>query len=67
MGGNFLIGFGILLIVFGIAFKLDLFSWFGHLPGDLRYEGENFVFLFPFTSMVLVSILISLFLWLFDR
>jgi len=67
MTGNLLIGLGVLLIVAGLAFKFGLLSWFGHLPGDFRYEGENFVFFAPLGSMLLISVLISLLLWLFNR
>ena len=67
MTGNLLIGLGLLLIIAGLAFKFGLLSWFGHLPGDIRYEGENFVFFAPLGSMLLISVLISLLLWLFNR
>ena len=67
MGGNLLIGLGIFLIVAGIMFKFGLFSWFGHLPGDFRYEGDDFAFYFPFASMLLLSLLISILLWIVHR
>ena len=35
-------------------------SWFGRLPGDVRYEGENSRIYVPITSMLLVSLLLSL-------
>lgn len=65
--GNFLIAVGALLIVAGVAFKYGLLDWFGHLPGDIRYEGENFVFFAPFGSMILLSIFLSLIFWFFNR
>ncbi|WP_292662732.1 DUF2905 domain-containing protein [Nitratifractor sp.] len=65
--GNFLIGIGALLILAGVAFKYGLLGWFGHLPGDIRYEGDNFVFFAPFGSMILISVVLSLLLWLFNR
>ncbi|WP_292654107.1 DUF2905 domain-containing protein [Nitratifractor sp.] len=64
---NLLIGTGLLLLLAGIAFKFGLMGWFGHLPGDLRYEGEHFVFYAPIGSMILLSVLLSLILWLFNR
>jgi energy-converting hydrogenase Eha subunit H len=67
MTGNLLIGAGVLLMVAGLALKTGLFSWFGHLPGDIRYEGEHFVFYAPLGSMLLISAVISLLLWLFNR
>ncbi len=65
--GNILIGIGTLLILAGIAWKWGLLSWFGHLPGDFRYEGEHFVFFAPLGSMLLISLVLSLLLWLFNR
>lgn len=64
---NLLIAIGLLLILSGIAFRYGLFDWFGHLPGDIRYEGDNFIFFAPFGSMILISIVLSLLLWLFNR
>jgi hypothetical protein len=62
-----LIVIGVLLVVIGLAWpwlaKLGLFR----LPGDIVIERENFRFYFPITSMILLSLLLSLILWLFRR
>ena len=67
--GKILIYLGILLLIAGIALSYApwLFSWFGKLPGDIRIERENGVFFFPFTSMLLLSIVISAVLAIFFR
>ena len=65
--GNFLIVVGALLIVAGIAFKYGLLDWFGRLPGDIKYEGDHFVFFAPFGSMILISVVLSLIFWLLNR
>jgi len=65
--GNTLIGLGVLFILAGLAWKFGLLSWFGHLPGDIRYEGDHFVFFAPLGSMILISVVLSLILWLFNR
>jgi len=65
--GNLLIGAGLILLLIGIALKWGVLGWFGHLPGDFRYEGEHFVFFAPLGSMLLLSILLSLILWLLNR
>ena len=65
--GNFLIAVGALLIVAGLAFKYGLLDWFGKLPGDFRYEGDHFVFFAPLGSMILLSIVLSLLFWFFNR
>src|SRR5687767_1663212 len=48
--GNLLIALGIGIVVVGVMVKLGWFSWFGHLPGDFRAEGERGGFYFPITS-----------------
>ncbi len=65
--GKALILLGIFLIILGAALKFGLLSWFGKLPGDIRYEGENFVFYAPIGSMLLLSALFSLTLWIIKR
>jgi len=62
-----LIGLGIAAIVAGL-----LWPWLGrlplgHLPGDIIVERENFRIYFPITSMLLISGLVSLILWLLNR
>jgi hypothetical protein len=44
-----------------------LFNWFGRLPGDIRIESENGRFYFPITSMLVVSAVLSLLLYLLRR
>lgn len=62
-----LIALGVLLLLIGL-----LWPWlgklpFGRLPGDMIIERENFRFYFPLTTLLLVSALITLVLWLFRR
>jgi hypothetical protein len=54
--GNLLIVAGLVIAVVGIAVRFGLFSWFGNLPGDLRFEGERSTVFIPFTSMLVVSV-----------
>ena len=67
--GKILIVVGLVAVVAGliIQFAPQAFSWFGKLPGDIRYEKGNFKFFFPLTTMILLSIGISLLLKLFGR
>jgi hypothetical protein len=37
--------------------------WLGRLPGDIRIEGENYRFYFPLTTCLLLSVLLSLAVW----
>jgi hypothetical protein len=66
---RWLIILGSLLIVLGALYWLApwLFTWFGKLPGDVRFEsGRTRVFI-PITSMLLLSVVLSLLLYLFRR
>jgi len=65
--GNTLIYIGIGLIIAGIAYKYGLLGWFGNLPGDIKYKGENTFVFIPITSMLVVSALLSLISWIISR
>ena len=60
-------GPGLMLMVTGLVIVLvgalewsGLFSFFGRLPGDFRYEGEHTRVYVPLISMLLVSVVLSL-------
>ncbi len=59
-----LVTLGLILIVIGLLWPL--FRRFGlfRLPGDIVIERDNFRFYFPITSMLLISLLLTLLLWL---
>jgi hypothetical protein len=67
--GKIIIGLGILLVIAGIIiyFWGDKLSWIGHLPGDIRIEKENFRFYFPITTMILISVVITVLLRVFNK
>jgi hypothetical protein len=65
--GRWLILFGVLLIVLGVAWPLIAKLGLGRLPGDLRIEREGFSFYFPLTTSLIVSILLTLLLWFLRR
>lgn len=67
--GKILIVVGIISVIAGLIlqFAPQTFSWFGKLPGDIRYEKGNLKFFFPITTMILLSLGISLLLKLFGR
>jgi hypothetical protein len=62
-----LIGVGLVLTGLLIYFFHDKLHWIGRLPGDIRIEHENFRFYFPITTMILLSIILTLLLRLFNR
>ncbi|MCJ7778135.1 MAG: DUF2905 domain-containing protein [Sedimentisphaerales bacterium] len=50
---------GVLLMVLG---KIGLFK----LPGDLQFGGKNWRFYFPLASCIIISIVLTLILWLIN-
>jgi uncharacterized protein YybS (DUF2232 family) len=42
-------------------------GWFGRLPGDIHYTKDNFSFHFPIVTCLLVSLVLTVVLWLFRR
>jgi len=42
-------------------------GWFGRLPGDIHYSRGNFSFHFPIVTCLLLSLLLTLLLWLFKK
>ncbi|MBN2190438.1 MAG: DUF2905 domain-containing protein [Candidatus Aureabacteria bacterium] len=59
---------GICLIILGAALSYsDKIPFLGKLPGDIHIKKENFTFYFPFAACVLLSIVISVVLWLIRK
>jgi hypothetical protein len=62
-----LVGLGILILIAGLLWKplsaLPLFR----LPGDFVFARPGFKFYFPLASMLIISLTVSLILWLFRR
>lgn len=56
LGAALIILGGVLMLLSRIPFLKNL----GHLPGDIRIEGENFSCFAPIVSMIIISILLSL-------
>ena len=65
--GTWLVVGGIVLVVIGILANSGLLSWFGRLPGDIRIERDSVRFYFPVVSMIVVSVVFSLVLYLVGR
>lgn len=55
------------LVIIGLLIYSGALSWFGRLPGDIRYEGENTRVFIPIVSSLLVSILLSLLFYFVRR
>lgn len=62
-----LIVLGVVLLVVGLTWPWLAKLPFGRLPGDIHIHRDDFDFYFPITSGLLLSVLISLLIWLFRR
>ncbi|QNI36345.1 DUF2905 domain-containing protein [Edaphobacter albus] len=66
--GRTLIFLGLLLILVGVIFivftRLNL--PLGRLPGDLSWKGRGWSVSFPLASSILISVVLTLLLWLFN-
>ena len=67
--GRLLITLGLLLVVAGllVTFAGRLPLRLGRLPGDISIHGKNSSFYFPLTTCILLSVLLSLVMWLLRR
>ena len=65
--GPMLVALGIGLILIGLLFWSGSMSWFGRLPGDIRIERDTVRIYLPIVSMLLVSGVVSLVLYLVRR
>ena len=62
-----MIALGLLIIIAGIFWSELSKLPIGRLPGDLYISKENFKLYFPITTMIIVSIVCSLLVWLFRK
>jgi hypothetical protein len=66
--GKFLVLIGIVLVVVGLLLWSGVGkSWLGRLPGDIHYTRGNFSFHFPIVTCLLLSLLLTVVLWLLRR
>jgi uncharacterized protein HemY len=66
--GKYLILSGAVLFIIGVVLTLgDKLPLLGKLPGDIKIEGKNYTFYFPIVTSVIISLLISLILYLFKK
>ena len=60
-----LIVIGVVAVVIGLVWLLvPSISWLGRLPGDITIERENFRFYFPLTTCILLSLVLTVSIWL---
>jgi DUF2905 family protein len=65
--GKFVIVIGVIITLVGLILWSGFApKWLGRLPGDIRIEREHSAFYFPIVTCIVLSILLSLLLWLFS-
>jgi hypothetical protein len=64
---KFLIIAGLVMIGVGVLWMVGERFGLGRLPGDIIVERGNFRFYFPLATSLILSVVISLLLWLFNR
>jgi hypothetical protein len=67
--GRAIIALGVLLVLVGLVveFGSRLPFRFGRLPGDIYIHGKNTTFYFPIVTCILLSVVLTLVMWLFNR
>ena len=65
--GLFIVAVGVAAILVGLLVTTGALSWFGRLPGDIRYSSGNTCVFFPITTMILVSVVLSLVMFFVRR
>jgi hypothetical protein len=65
--GRFVIILGLVLLVLGLFWPMFSRLGLGRLPGDIVVERENFTLYIPIVTSLVLSIGLSLLLWLVNR
>ena len=66
--GRFLVVVGMLIVVVGLVLiVMGRVPWLGRLPGDISIQRGNWSFYFPLTTSILISVVLSLVLYLIGR
>ena len=64
---RWLVALGLVLVLVGLLWPLLSKLGLGRLPGDIVIERGNVRFYFPIVTCLIVSIVLSFFLWLLNR
>jgi DUF2905 family protein len=58
---------GVALVLVGLAVWSGALGWFGRLPGDIRIERDSMRIYIPLASMLLISAVLTLLMYLLNR
>lgn len=68
MIGKLLVLVGLVSVLLGVVLMFfDKIPFLGKLPGDISIKRDNFQFFFPITTSIVLSVLISLILWIISH
>lgn len=67
LGKTLMVMGGVLVLLGALLMLSGKLPWLGRLPGDIHIRRENFSFYFPLATSLLLSVVLSLILWLFRR
>jgi hypothetical protein len=67
--GRFLVVIGLILAAVGVLVMLigRLNLPMGRMPGDLVWRGKNTTFYFPWVTCLIISVVLTLILWIINR
>jgi hypothetical protein len=66
--GRVLVVVGIVIALAGLALVFtERLPWVGRLPGDIEVRRGNWTFYFPLGTSILLSLVLTLVLWLIGR
>ncbi|MFL5472159.1 MAG: DUF2905 domain-containing protein [Gemmatimonadales bacterium] len=58
---------GVAIVLVGLAVWSGALGWFGRLPGDIRIERDSMRIYIPLASMLVISVVLSLLMYLLNR
>jgi len=64
---RFLIGLGLVILVAGLLWPILSRIGLGRLPGDIMFQRGGATFYFPLATSIVISVVLTALLWLFNR
>jgi drug/metabolite transporter (DMT)-like permease len=65
--GKVLVVVGVGLALVGAFLWAGFGKWLGRMPGDIHYTRDDFSFHFPIVTCLLISLVLTLIIWLLRR
>jgi hypothetical protein len=68
VSGRHIIVIGLIITAIGLLMTFGpRVPYIGRLPGDIFYKKDNFIFYFPLATSIIISVILSLVLYLLSR